>query len=439
MKNRSLILITCQLVLLIIFDSCNSAYKGLPGVKIYSDIPNTRTIESIKIGNQQWMSENLDVNHFKNGDRIPYVQDYKLWRKLKTAAYCYYLNNTENGLVYGKLYNWYAVMDTRGLAPEGWHIPTDDEWTQLSDFLVGEETAGGKMKESGNVHWPKSVNTANSCGFSALPNGLRVAGGRFDDGGFKAYFWSTTIGSISKANSRCIKSRNTKLFKTSHYFQDGLAVRLICDQDSCQPFSYSVIRPEDQENHSKIEAIKTGSQVWMKHNLEVSHYRNGDTIPQVQDPYEWKKLKSGAWCYNIYQLRNGFQVSKLYNWYAVNDPRGLAPEGWHIPTIEEWEMLSYAIDTVCFGEKSTDYKENSYLDQKNNAGINLQKFQAIPFGLRSSIGNFYYANSVASFWSSKENSNNKAAVYEESFRYNSIKRITKYNKKNGLSVRCVAD
>ena len=101
----------------------------------------------IQIGNQIWMTKNLNTSQYKNGDPIPQVQDQTQWQNLTTGAWCYYENNTANGRIYGKLYNWYAVNDSRGLAPEGWHIPTIGEFNTLSEFLGGVNVAGGKMKE----------------------------------------------------------------------------------------------------------------------------------------------------------------------------------------------------------------------------------------------------------------------------------------------------
>jgi len=101
-----------------------------------------------KIGNQIWTTKNLDVATYRNGDAIPQVQDYTAWANLTTGAWCYYANNTANGTTYGKLYNWYAVNDPRGLAPKGYHIPTDKEWTMLTDYLGGESVANSKMKST---------------------------------------------------------------------------------------------------------------------------------------------------------------------------------------------------------------------------------------------------------------------------------------------------
>ena len=108
-------------------------------------------IEEVKIGNQIWTSKNLDVDKFNNGDIIPEAKTVEEWKtayKNRKPAWCYYDNDTTNGVKYGKLYNWYAVKDPRGVAPKGWHIPSKEEWLEISDYLGGEKLAGNKMKST---------------------------------------------------------------------------------------------------------------------------------------------------------------------------------------------------------------------------------------------------------------------------------------------------
>ena len=116
------------------------------------------------------MAENLNVEYYRNGDIIPQVQDEHEWASLKTGAWCYYENDPANGKKYGKLYNWYAVNDTRGLVPEGWHIPSYSEWRELIEYL-GEDSAGTKMKSTSG--WFENGNGTNSSGFGALGAGYR--------------------------------------------------------------------------------------------------------------------------------------------------------------------------------------------------------------------------------------------------------------------------
>lgn len=148
---------------------------------------------SVTIGNQVWMIKNLDVATFRNGDLIPQAKTAKEWRKAnenQQPAWCYYNNDPYNGTKYGKLYNWYAVIDARGLAPKGYHIPTDAEWTTLTDYLGGEKVAGTKMKS--NSDWNQNGNVTNSSGFNGLLGRGRSSGGAFANIGDNGYYWSST-------------------------------------------------------------------------------------------------------------------------------------------------------------------------------------------------------------------------------------------------------
>jgi len=148
--------------------------------------------KTVKIGTQIWTAENLKVTHYRNGDPIPNVTDNTEWSNLTTGAYCNYNNDPTNAITYGKLYNWYAVADSRNLAPIGWHVPSDAEWQTLVNYLGGEEVAGGKMKEAGTEHWASpNTGATNESGFSALPGGMR-SDTAFYQLGNDAYFWSVT-------------------------------------------------------------------------------------------------------------------------------------------------------------------------------------------------------------------------------------------------------
>ena len=149
---------------------------------------------TVQIGSQIWMSENLKVTHYRNGDAIPEVTDNSTWVGLNTGAWCNYNNNTGNGTIYGHLYNWYAVDDPRGIAPEGWHIPSDNEWQTLVDYLGGSSVAGGKMKETGTTHWNwPNTGATNESGFKALPGSYRSPNdGNFYSIGYLADFWSSS-------------------------------------------------------------------------------------------------------------------------------------------------------------------------------------------------------------------------------------------------------
>jgi uncharacterized protein (TIGR02145 family) len=149
--------------------------------------------QTVTIGTQTWMTKNLDVATFRNGDVIPQAKTDEEWQAAgenKSPAWCYYDNDPKNGTKYGKLYNWYAVNDARGLAPTGFHIPSPQEWHVLSTFLGGYDVVDKKMKS--NSGWLNS-NGTNSSGFSGLPGGCRYYDGYFDNVGMGGYWWSSDM------------------------------------------------------------------------------------------------------------------------------------------------------------------------------------------------------------------------------------------------------
>ena len=166
--------ILISFVLLALIYSCKKDDDNNQVKDVDGNVYNTVTI-----GTQVWMVENLKTTRYKDGTSIPLITDDIDWGALSAGAYCNYQNNDSLVTYYGRLYNWYAV-NTGKLAPEGWHVPSDKEWLILSEYLGGGEIAGGKLKEAGLTHWcTPNTSATNESGFTALPGGLR-----FDDSGF---------------------------------------------------------------------------------------------------------------------------------------------------------------------------------------------------------------------------------------------------------------
>ena len=185
---------------------------------------------TVKIGNQTWTTQNLDVSKYRNGDDIPHVQDANTWSKLTSGAWCYYENVDSNGATYGKLYNLYAVLDPRGLAPQGFHIPSDKEWTTLTDYLGGKEEAGVKMKEAGTAHWPSpNTGATNSSGFTGLPGGYRDDNGAFSKLRINGYWWSSTEGFTYFAWNRYPDTLYGLEARDFGFKSYGMSIRCIAD------------------------------------------------------------------------------------------------------------------------------------------------------------------------------------------------------------------
>jgi uncharacterized protein (TIGR02145 family) len=185
------------------------------------------TMEEVEIGDQIWMTRNLNVDKFCNGDPIPEAKTDEEWKKAekdREPAWCYNENDPGNGEKYGKLYNWYAVNDHRGLAPEGWYIPRENEWMTLVDHLGGEDEAGEKMKST--IGWVDEGNGTNESGFLGLPGGARYFLS-FEETGGIAYWWSSEEEASHSAWCFCISSGSGDICSYNFDKYQGLSVRCL--------------------------------------------------------------------------------------------------------------------------------------------------------------------------------------------------------------------
>jgi len=191
---------------------------------------SSNTYQTVKIGNQWWMAENLKVTHYRNGKAIPNVTHNSQWNNLLTGAYCSYDNHDSHVASYGRLYDWYTVNDSRKIAPAGWHVPSDEEWQTLIDYLGGEYVAGEKMKEAGTIHWYSSnTGATNESGFAALPGGYRYYYGTFGHMGYIATFWSSTERYSSSAWYRRLYYSSSDVYRNYHLKHYGFSVRCVKD------------------------------------------------------------------------------------------------------------------------------------------------------------------------------------------------------------------
>jgi len=194
--------------------------------------------QTVKIGDQWWMAENLKVTHYRNGDAIPNVTSDSDWEYLTIGAYCNYNNNSSNANTYGRLYNWFAVNDSRNIAPNGWHVPSDAEWKELEMYLGMNQTEadddGWRGTDEGNKlrstsGWENDGNGTDDYGFTALPGGYRHSSGYFYLLGDFADFWSSTELSIIFAWSRELICNYALVNRNLSYKQYGFSVRLVKD------------------------------------------------------------------------------------------------------------------------------------------------------------------------------------------------------------------
>lgn len=185
----------------------------------------------VTIGTQKWMAENLKTTHFANGDEISDgtgLGDYsELYYPIYWFAYDDDLNNVST---YGRLYTWATVNDGRNICPDGWHVPSDAEWTTLTDYLGGEDIAGGKLREAGTEHWETpNTGASNESGFTALPGGVRSSHGSFSSFGNYCYWWSSTENDAMFAEKRHLGNSTSKIYGGNYVKQTGLSVRCLKD------------------------------------------------------------------------------------------------------------------------------------------------------------------------------------------------------------------
>ena len=201
------------------------------------NIIDDNVLKSVRIREQEWMVENLNVEHFRNGDIIPEAKTDEDWEKAddeKRPAWCYYDNDISNGEKYGKLYNWYAVSDWRGLAPEGWHVPTHGEWTELTDYLTANGHSGAEgVALKANSGWDdyggQSGNGTDNYGWSGLPGSVRNYNGCFNRIGASGNWWSCSQDGMSCAWCRYLFHAHDVVGRDSFEKGEGYSVRCLRD------------------------------------------------------------------------------------------------------------------------------------------------------------------------------------------------------------------
>jgi len=415
--------------------------------------------ETIEIGDQCWMAENLKVTTYRNDELIPQITDKYLWAATTSGAYCYYDNDPFNADTYGALYNWYAVNDARELAPVGWHIPTDNEIMELEIYLGMEESQaidvgwrgtneGSKLAGREDL-WTDGVLDSNSefglSGFKTLPGGCRWGFNLyFADIGNRSYFWSSTERIDNCILAREVSYDHSQVSRTGYEKINGFSVR--CLKGDCPT------TVEDIDGNV-YETVMIGDQCWMAENLKVTTYKNGDEISHLTSISDWISTDIGAYCFWGNDPSNAATYGNLYNWYAVDDSRGICPCGWHVPTDDEIKQLEMNLGMIESHANNMGLRgsnEGSKLagrsdlwsdgDLVENPAFGRSCFKALPGGYRAGTmdGNFYNLGYTAWFWSSSEyyitGGWNRAVDSWASgvSRYHS-------HKTSGYSVRCVRD
>lgn len=223
-------LLLLSLTILVCTSSCKKDNdNNLSSSETVKDIDGN-TYHTVTIGTQVWMVENLKTTKYRNGDEIPNVTDKSRWISQTTGALCDYNNSQNSSAKFGKLYNWFAVSDSRNIAPIGWRVATNSDWETLMQFLGGKNIAGGKLKETGVLNWiSPNFGASNSSGFTALPSGGREDHGDFFGIGEVSNWWNNSSSGGSTASTTYIYSNEESIDISYAERELGFSVRCLKD------------------------------------------------------------------------------------------------------------------------------------------------------------------------------------------------------------------
>lgn len=229
MNNRVRIYLIDLMAIFIMFLGITIKSIAQQGPDTVKDIDGN-IYNTVRIGMQTWMTENLKTTKLNDGTEITLVVDSLEWQKSTAPAYCWYENDSSNKNIYGALYNWHTV-GTNKLCPNGWHVPSNTEWKTLTVYLGGESVAGGRLKEAGTLHWKKpNTGATNKSGFTGLPGGFRHAAfSRFYYAGFFGYWWTSTALKTEYARHRHLGYEYKYVFRNRFHKRTGFSVRCLKD------------------------------------------------------------------------------------------------------------------------------------------------------------------------------------------------------------------
>ena len=273
------------------FDICDICGGDNSGCFTVTDIDDN-IYNIVQIGNQIWMADNLKVVHYNNGDEMPTGYSTDQWGLLTTAAYTVYGNDPSNVDTYGNLFNWYAVDDERNICPDGWDVPSDEDWKQLEMYLGMSQVEaddifdrgteeGGKLKEIGTEHWDSpNAGATNESGFSALPGGS-CWGDDCTNLGKKTFYWSST-GTSGNATLRGLNYDNAMISRVTQSMKSGLSVRCIKVNTIFIPQDYSTIQQGiDAASDGDTVLVASGTYYenidYKKKNIVVMSHEGSDS------------------------------------------------------------------------------------------------------------------------------------------------------------------
>jgi uncharacterized protein (TIGR02145 family) len=423
---------------------CNDVLKDTRDGKYYT---------TVKIGSQCWMAQNLNF-----GTMVSPVTDQTDNGIIE--KYCYE-DSTVNCDFYGGLYQWNEMMQydtvegTQGICPEGWFIPEDEDWKMLegtvdSQFGVGDPTwdlingwrgydAGKNLKSISG--WYENSG-ADQFGFTLLGGGYRLTYGSFSNLTRLAYMWTSSKRTgESNGWSRWFSYDYNDIFRSYDGFNNGFSVRCIKGWECGETFI-------DTRDNKSYGTVMIGSQCWMTENMDIGtmiqrtdNQTNNGTIEKYCYENDPANCESNG---GIYQWGEAMQYS------TTPGSQGICPEGWSVPTDQEWKELEGTVDShYGVGDAQWDltnwrgYDAGKNLKSKNGwdnsgNGTDLYGFNAFPGGQTQITGGFCCQSQNAPFWTSSPFDDNNAWIHYMKYYYYLVSRI--YIDKNwGYSIRCIKD
>lgn len=429
-------LIICYMLLFVAINFCACKNGAAQIKKTITDIDGN-IYHTVTIAAMTFTVENAQMTHYRNGDPIRNLKSSTDWKNAKTAkdsgAWCYYdnTNNKDTQKNYGKLYNWYAVKDPRGLAPKGFHVPTVKDFAKLvANLDMNVECQELKSAQYWNDADCNKPNR-NKSGFTALPAGNRYfLGDAFYKMGEDGSFWSSTEYNSDAAD--CLS-----LFFDSYSFGvtrnvsdklAGLSVRFVQDDTNIYNSTVQINNTITDIDGNVYHTVTIGNVTFTVENAQTIHYRNGDSIPNVKDNIQWGSVNTGAWCNYDNDEGVGKIFGKLYNWYAVSDTRGLAPQGYHVATIKDYDKLIANLNLDLEGQELKSVHYWYYDADSIKSNRNKIDFTALPAGLRNGdYGNFDFMGDYGCFWYATEVPDGIDGFQRLSYNYSSESETTTEN------------
>ena len=406
-------------------------------------------MKTVNLKGQEWATENYNAVTFRNGDAIPFAktpEEFKELTSSKKPCYTYY-NYDEINAKYGCCYNWFSLVDKRSLSPEGFKVPDNEDFSILFDNYIGRDRLDDDKRENEETrdklkalksHFYTSLKAketwynknlkgedlsgTDSLGFSllAIPGIYESRGYKFPAIGDKFGLWSITKDPKYRwsVNGEYFIELSGHEYKASKGFganENGSFIRLLKD--------IPIIKSESNE-------IEIGSQIWMNTNLNVNQFNNGDIILEAKTKEEWDNAGINgipAWCYYENDENNGKIHGKLYNWFAFIDTRGVAPNGFKIPSREDFQNLINDLNGS--GYSAQKLKSKKYWISFK--GTNSSGFNSIPSGRRGL--SFTDLNKNVFYWSSSE----EEIKYAFAFWFATGSSFSGFKKSCGFSIRCI--